>query len=134
MLGWSVPGPGENRFRSDDPAEQGQADEDEVVTLLFRGGGEALKAVPLSLTRLEEIDATKIEWLGGEALVQYRGRLMPLVAADEALAIRRDGKALVVFSDGERMMGLAVDEIVDIVDDKLDIEPSPSARISSARR
>jgi two-component system chemotaxis sensor kinase CheA len=118
-------GAGENRFRSDDPAEQGQADEDEVVTLLvFRGGGEALKAVPLSLvTRLEEIDATKIEWLGGRPLVQYRGRLMPLVAADEALAIRRDGtQALVVFSDGERMMGLAVDEIVDIVDDKLDIE------------
>jgi two-component system chemotaxis sensor kinase CheA len=27
-----------------------------------------------------------------------------------------------VFSDGERTMGLAVDEIVDIVDDKLDIE------------
>jgi two-component system chemotaxis sensor kinase CheA len=118
-------GAGENQLRSDDPAEEGRTNEDEVVTLLvFRGGGEALKAVPLSLvTRLEEIDATKIEWLGGRPLVQYRGRLMPLVAADETLAIRRDGtQALVVFSDGERMMGLAVDEIVDIVDDKLDIE------------
>jgi two-component system chemotaxis sensor kinase CheA len=29
---------------------------------------------------------------------------------------------LVVFSDGERSMGLVVDEIVDIVDDRLDIE------------
>ena len=27
-----------------------------------------------------------------------------------------------VFSDGERTMGLAVDEIVDIVDDKLNVE------------
>ena len=55
--------------------------------------------------------------------MQYRGRLMPLVAADEALAIQREGtQALVVFSDGERTMGLAVDEIVDIVDDRLDIE------------
>ncbi len=80
--------------------------------------------MPLSLvTRLEEIDASKIEWLGGRPLVQYRGRLMPLVAADESLEIRRDGSlALVVFSDGERAMGLAVQEIVDIVDDKLDIE------------
>jgi two-component system chemotaxis sensor kinase CheA len=75
------------------------------------------------VTRLEEIDAQKIEWLGGRPLVQYRGRLMPLVAADDDLAIRREGsQALVVFSDGERTMGLAVDEIVDIVDDKLTIE------------
>jgi two-component system, chemotaxis family, sensor kinase CheA len=75
------------------------------------------------VTRLEEIDAGKIEWLGGRPLVQYRGRLMPLVAADEELAIKREGsQALVVFSDGDRTMGLAVREIVDIVDEKLTIE------------
>jgi two-component system chemotaxis sensor kinase CheA len=118
-------GTGDNPFQTDDPAEQTVVEEDEVVTLLvFRGGGDTLKAVPLSLvTRLEEIDARHIEWLGGRPLVQYRGRLMPLVAADEDLAIKREGsQALVVFSDGERTMGLAVDEIIDIVDDKLDIE------------
>jgi two-component system chemotaxis sensor kinase CheA len=55
--------------------------------------------------------------------VQYRGRLMPIVAADEGLPIKREGtQALVVFSDGDRVMGLAVDQIVDIVEDKLDIE------------
>ena len=82
------------------------------------------KAVPLSLvTRLEEIDAAKIEWVGGRPLIQYRGKLMPLVPADPAIAIKSEGpQALVVFSDGERAMGLVVDEIVDIVDDVLDIE------------
>ncbi|HEY8380907.1 MAG TPA: hybrid sensor histidine kinase/response regulator, partial [Microvirga sp.] len=118
-------GANEGQFQGDDTGEPGGADEEDAVTLLvFRGGGESLKAVPLSLvTRLEEIDATKIEWLGGRPLVQYRGRLMPLVAADESLEIRREGtQALVVFSDGERTMGLAVEEIVDIVDDKLAIE------------
>jgi two-component system chemotaxis sensor kinase CheA len=118
-------GAGDSRFQTDEVFEQANADEEEVTALLvFRGAGESLKAVPLSLvTRLEEIDASKIEWLGGRPLVQYRGRLMPLVPADETLEIRRDGsQALVVFSDGERTMGLAVDEIVDIVDDKLDIE------------
>jgi two-component system chemotaxis sensor kinase CheA len=118
-------GSGDTQFQADEPAEQSAAEADETVTLLvFRGGGESLKAVPLSLvTRLEEIDAAKIEWLGGRPLVQYRGRLMPLVAADETLAIRREGsQPLVVFSDGERTMGLAVAEIVDIVDDRLDIQ------------
>ena len=118
-------GEGDNPFQTDDPAEQAHVEDDEVVTLLvFRGAGDSLKAVPLSLvTRLEEISADKIEWLGGRPLVQYRGRLMPLVAADENLTIKREGsQALVVFSDGERTMGLAVQEIVDIVDDKLTIE------------
>src|SRR4051794_13997389 len=112
-------------FDADDPIEQAPIDEEEAMTLLvFRGAGETLKAVPLSLvTRLEEIDAATIEWLGGRPLVQYRGRLMPLVAADEDLAIRREGsQPLVVFSDGEHIMGLAVREIVDIVDDRLAIE------------
>ncbi|TGE01818.1 hybrid sensor histidine kinase/response regulator [Methylobacterium nonmethylotrophicum] len=106
-------------------AEGEETGSDQAVTLLvFKGGGDALKAVPLSLvTRLEEIDAAKIEWVGGRPLIQYRGRLMPLVPADPAQAIRREGaQALVVFSDGERSMGLVVDEIVDIVDEVLDVE------------
>ncbi|WP_230530923.1 hybrid sensor histidine kinase/response regulator [Microvirga roseola] len=97
---------------------------DTTTMLVFRGGGESLKAVPLSLvTRLEEIDASTIEWVSGRPLVQYRGRLMPLVACDEQLAIKSEGsQALVVFSDESFAMGLAVEEIVDIVEDRLDIE------------
>jgi two-component system chemotaxis sensor kinase CheA len=117
-------GSGDNRFHMEE-TEHASADVSETVTLLvFRSGGESHKAVPLSLvTRLEEVDASKIEWVGGRPLIQYRGRLMPLVPADADIAIRREGtQALVVFSDGERSMGLAVDEIVDIVDDALDIE------------
>ena len=49
--------------------------------------------------------------------------LMPLVSCDEDLAIKRQGmQSLLVFSDGDVSMGLAVAEIVDIVEDKLDIE------------
>ena len=118
-------GTGENGFGADEAVEPGPAEHDETVTLLvFRGGGQSHKAVPLSLvTRLEEVDAAKIEWVGGRPLIQYRGRLMPLVPAGPEVAIRREGsQALVVFSDGDRSMGLVVDEIVDIVDDRLDIE------------
>ncbi|GJD81339.1 ATPase [Methylobacterium gregans] len=105
-------------------AEEVEAGEAKTTLLVFKGGNGAFKAVPLSLvTRLEEIDAAKVEWLGGRPLIQYRGRLMPLVVADEAIQIRTEGtQALVVFSDGERAMGLVVDQIVDIVEERLDIE------------
>ncbi|MDP4005266.1 hybrid sensor histidine kinase/response regulator [Methylobacterium sp. NEAU K] len=95
-----------------------------TTLLVFKGGQGSFKAVPLSLvTRLEEIECDKVEWLGGRPLIQYRGRLMPLVPADPAITIRSEGtQALVVFSDGERAMGLVVDEIVDIVEERLDIE------------
>ena len=107
-------------------AEEIEAGDAKATLLVFKGGAGGFKAVPLSLvTRLEEIDASKIEHLGGRPLIQYRGRLMPLVPADPGIALRSEGnQALVVFSDGDRAMGLVVDEIVDIVEERLDIEIS----------
>jgi two-component system chemotaxis sensor kinase CheA len=105
-------------------AEEVEATDAKATLLVFRGGGGSFKAVPLSLvTRLEEVEASKVEWVGGRPLIQYRGRLMPLVPADASIEIRSEGtQALVVFSDGERAMGLVVDEIVDIVEERLDVE------------
>ncbi|MEE7455364.1 hybrid sensor histidine kinase/response regulator [Methylorubrum populi] len=107
-------------------AEEIEAGDAKATLLVFKGGAGGFKAVPLSLvTRLEEIDASKIEHLGGRPLIQYRGRLMPLVPADPGITLRSEGnQALVVFSDGDRAMGLVVDEIVDIVEERLDIEIS----------
>ncbi len=95
-----------------------------VSLLVFRAGSPEPKAVPLSLvTRLEEIDCKKIELSNGRHRVQYRGHLMPLVRASDEVKLRRDGaQPLLVFSDGNRSMGLVVDEIVDIVEDRLDIQ------------
>ena len=92
--------------------------------LLFRAGSSQLKAVPLSLvTRLEEIDARKIELSNGRHMVQYRGHLMPLISMGDNVRVRAEGaQPLLVFSDGARSMALVVDEIVDIVEDRLDIQ------------
>jgi two-component system chemotaxis sensor kinase CheA len=98
---------------------------DQTMSLLiFKAGGTEPKAVPLSLVaRLEEFDAATIEYANGRHVVQYRGKLMPLVAMDDAYEIRREGRQpVLVFADEQRSMGLAVDEIVDIVEDRLDIE------------
>jgi len=101
-------------------------DEGEQSTslLVFRAGSSQLKAVPLALvTRLEEIDARKIEISNGRHMVQYRGQLMPLISMNESVRVKGEGaQPLLVFSDGARSMALVVDQIVDIVEDNLDIQ------------
>jgi two-component system chemotaxis sensor kinase CheA len=102
------------------------APEDGMVEsmLLFRAGSPQPKAVPLSLvTRLEVIDSKSIEITNGRAVVQYRGQLMPLVPINSDIKIKSSGsQPLLVFCDEGRSMALMVDEIVDIVEERLDIE------------
>ncbi len=101
--------------------------EDEKSTLLiFRAGGNELKAVPLALVaRLEEIDMEKTERSHGNCVVQYRGQLMPLIPFDSGYQWQSEGRLpILVFTENNRSMGLVVDEIVDIIEDRLKIELS----------
>ena len=115
-----------SQMAADDAAEarHGAADEKMTSLLVFRAGSAQPKAVPLALiTRLEEIDARKIELSNGRHMVQYRDQLMPLVSMNESVKVKAEGaQSLLVFSDGSRSMALVVDEIVDIVEDRLDIQ------------
>lgn len=92
--------------------------------LVFRAGGDDLKAVPLALVaRLEEIEVKEVEYSHGKPMVQYRGHLMPLVAIDGSTHFRDEGRQpVLVFSDRDHTMGLVVEEIVDIVEDRLKVE------------
>jgi two-component system chemotaxis sensor kinase CheA len=109
---------------SDHRESEEAASENAVSLLVFRAGSQRPKAVPLSLvTRLEEIDCRRIEISDGRYLVQYRDQLMPLLRIDDETGLKKEGaQPILVFSDHGRSMGLVVDEIVDIVEDKLDIE------------
>ena len=100
------------------------SDKASTSLLVFRAGSTQPKAVPLSLiTRLEEIDAQKIELSNGRHMMQYRGHLMPLISMSADVHVKGEGaQPLLVFSDGSRSMALVVDEIIDIVDDNLDIQ------------
>jgi two-component system chemotaxis sensor kinase CheA len=104
--------------------ERAREEAQRVSLLLFRAGTEHPKAVPLSLvTRLEEFAVDKIERSNGRDLVQYRGALMPLVYFDEYAQRKTEGGLpMLVFSDAGRSMGLVVDEIIDIVEDRMEIE------------
>ncbi len=115
----------EHRLADAEPVAEGEAAKADLESLLvFRAGSRHPKAVPLSLvTRLEKIDAEAIEVVTGRPLVQYRGQLMPLVPANQDLRIPEAGsQPLIVFTAEGRCMGLLVDEIVDIIEEKLEIE------------
>jgi two-component system chemotaxis sensor kinase CheA len=110
--------------RDDLEAKLADSDDGLQSFVLFRAGEGALKAVPLRLvTRLEELEASSIEWANGAAVVQYRGALTPVMhtAGDHAFAT--EGKQpLLMFTHRGAAFGLAVDEIVDVVHEKMNIE------------
>ena len=117
---------------------QGMADENaashanigEQLTslLVFRAGSSQPKAVPLGLvTRLEEIATDKIELSNGRYMVQYREQLMPLVQMNGVNVQTSGAQPILVFADDGRSMGLVVDEIIDIVEERLHIEVAGSS-------
>ncbi|MHA6289038.1 hybrid sensor histidine kinase/response regulator [Maricaulis sp. CAU 1757] len=94
--------------------------------LLVRAGGSEPKAVPLALvTRLEEFDPSAIESTNGRRVVQYRGRLMPIVPlGDEIRCAEGQRQPVLVFAEDHTAIGLAVDQIVDVVEERVDLQMS----------
>ena len=103
--------------------------------LLFRAGSFERLAVPLSLVaRLEEFPRSLVEHAGGRHVVQYRERILPLIPLAEVLEMREvlDGDAerssetadpvqVVVFNDGDRSVGVMVDQILDITQEAVTV-------------
>jgi two-component system chemotaxis sensor kinase CheA len=99
------------------------AGEVKQALLLFRAGSSEPKAVPLgAVTRLEVVDAAKIERSNGRHVLQYRGALMPIVTSLVGSLREEGGQPVLVFTDGERAVGVAVEEILDIVEAALKVE------------
>ncbi len=94
--------------------------------LLVRAGGSEPKAVPLALvTRLEEFNPDTIESTNGRLVVQYRGRLMPIVPiGSEIRTVEGQRQPVLVFAENHTSIGLAVDEIVDVVEERVDMQMS----------
>ncbi|HEY4173143.1 MAG TPA: chemotaxis protein CheW [Rhodopila sp.] len=102
---------------------ESQTSADKTAMLLFRAGESQRMGVPLGLVaRLEDILRAKIEMSCGMPVTQYRGKLMPLIAIDGGIDRDKPTQPLLVFAEGDRIMGLMVDEIIDVVEDRLDIE------------
>jgi two-component system chemotaxis sensor kinase CheA len=116
-----------HEIADENAALRANAAEQLTSLLVFRAGSAQPKAVPLGLvTRLEEIAADKIELSNGRYMVQYRDQLMPLVQMNGVSVGTSGAQPILVFADDGRSMGLVVDEIIDIVEERLHIEVAGS--------
>ncbi len=140
---------GENRDRSlaDQNALLSQNSKNLQALLLVRSRDNGLMAIPLSsVARLEEFALTSIENMSGQEVVQYRGKIMPLIRISEVLPERREeirhleaykeetpsaAVHVVVYTpedhgDGVRnamgVVGIVVEKILDIVHESLNLQ------------
>jgi two-component system, chemotaxis family, sensor kinase CheA len=108
--------------------------------LLFAGQDDSRMALPLAtVARLEEFHAADVEKSGGEWVIQYRGRILPLIRLDVVLEERRtrlrhgqktvapDPLQVLVCNDEGRTLGIVVERILDIVEDRAEVK-SPAVR------
>ncbi|MCC6406795.1 MAG: chemotaxis protein CheA [Planctomycetes bacterium] len=111
------------------------ADADAKQSLLvFLAGKDGRMAVPLSaVARLEEFQTSTIELSGDQEVVQYRDRIMPLVRLSRFFGRASETESesivqVVVYTRGERSIGLVVDRILDIVEESLRVRRKLQAR------
>ena len=113
------------------------AAEDKRRFLLFAGPGESRMAVPLdTLARLEELPSSQVEKAGTHWVAQYRGQILPLVNLEFALQERRRNRQQAKFQASSstaplqvlvchhagRVVGLVVEQILDIVEDVAELK------------
>ncbi len=107
--------------------------------LLCRVRDDGRIAIPLGLvSRLEEFPRASLERAGGREVVQYRGRILPLVHLSDLLPERRRRRRteaaeeatvhVVVHRGAGRDVGLVVDRILDIVHDSVSVDRSAARR------
>ena len=108
--------------------------EDGESLLLLCGPDDGRIAMPLSqVARLEEFNRSSVEKTEGRHVVQYRGRILPLIHLSSALpgrhrpsvhwdptATQGEGEKIqvVVYTDQGASVGLVVDRILDIAHEK----------------
>ena len=118
-------------------------EDDRQALLLFRGAGGERMAISLAtVARLEELSRSVIERTGDRDVVQYRGQILPLIYLAEVFSERRDvpGTPEAIRSDAENeslhvivvsfdqghSVGLVVDRILDIVEERLTVKGTAS--------
>jgi two-component system chemotaxis sensor kinase CheA len=97
--------------------------------LVCRHGERGRVAIPLHLVaRLEEFSLAAVENSGGHEVTQYRGEIMPLIRLSEVLGggvqtgDKKETVQVVVYRDHGRSVGLVVEQIVDIVGERVSVK------------
>lgn len=107
---------------------------DRQAVLLFRSGDRDRLAAPLAMVdRLEEFAADRIEQSGHHQVVQYRNKILPLIPLTDSIGGSSASSDLeklqaIVFSHGDKRVGVVVDEILDIVEERIQVRSQSSSR------
>jgi two-component system chemotaxis sensor kinase CheA len=125
-----------DRALLDKAAETAATVSEKQTFLLFAGAGDSRMAIPLgALARLEEFPVAQVEMSGKQWVTQYRGQILPLVRLNVVMEERRNKlralqvppsldsgplQVLVLNHEG-KSVGLVVERILDIVEDKADV-------------
>jgi two-component system, chemotaxis family, sensor kinase CheA len=102
-----------------------QARPSTVNRLLIAGIADRRVAIPLDMvTRLEEFPVDRVERVGNREVVQYRDQILPLVRLAHLLGaptpLDEVAVPVVVYTERGRSVALAVEKVVDIVEDLVD--------------
>ncbi|MEM7204124.1 MAG: chemotaxis protein CheA [Planctomycetota bacterium] len=128
----------EDRASGHDQGAGSVAASSERETLLLVALGEdGRAAIRLStVARLEEFDISAVERAASQEVVQYRQEIMPLIRLSQVLGQMGGGlepengkfQIIVVRAKNGRSVGLAVDRILDIVEDEVKVVRHSSRR------
>ena len=131
-----------DRAMAEKAAESAGSGEEKQTFLLFASQGDSRMAIPLStLARLEKFPVAQLEMSGTQWVTQYRGQILSLIQLNSVLEERRvkarslrplrmpdSGSIQVLVLNHEgRSFGLVVDKILDIVEDRAEVQ-SPATR------
>lgn len=104
-------------------------DRESQSLLIFTNHPEEKFALPASfITRIERVTKDQIDSVGGQFILQYRGKSLPLITIEDHISARApeptDPVNVVVFSAAGRECGVIVPRLVDIrdVDAEVDAE------------
>jgi two-component system chemotaxis sensor kinase CheA len=128
-----------------DSVEKAPAPEIDLETLVLCRAGRSVAIYQTQISRLEEFPAGMVERLGERRVVQYRGGLLPLVSlatllgepvgdpptggAEGTGARDQEIVRVIVVESAGRALGLAVEEIVEILREPVTLSDSPRAGI-----
>jgi two-component system, chemotaxis family, sensor kinase CheA len=110
--------------------QSNECNKDGQSCLLFALGKNRRLAMPLSLVaRLEKVSTDRLEKANNREVIQYRGRILPLVRLADLLFCEdadtctgKDSLQVVVHTQNGRSVGLVVGKILDIVEATLNEE------------
>ena len=111
-----------------DREKEEEIEETEKVTLLlFQNAPEEYCALPLNtVQKVQEIESSDIEIVGGDKIIQYRGESIPIYALEEVANVgvleEREKLIVLLFEMMDRTFGLLATPPVDTVEQAIEID------------